>query len=206
MISIVDYKAGNVTSVQRALKYLGVESAVTPDPDAVRRAKCVIFPGVGHAASAMQVLRKRGLDQALREAFTQGIPILGICLGSQIVLTRSEEGDTPCLDLIPGRCVRFQPQDPTLKIPHMGWNRVRAVRPHPVLEGMGDMDEFYFVHSYYPLPSAAEDVLAECEYGTVFPAVIGRRNLVATQFHLEKSGPAGLRILEKFLSWSGEHA
>jgi imidazole glycerol-phosphate synthase subunit HisH len=97
-------------------------------------------------------------------------------------------------------------QDPSLKIPHMGWNRVRAIRPHPVLAGMGEADEFYFVHSYYPLPSAADDVLAECEYGIVFPAIIGRRNLIATQFHLEKSGPAGLRILKNFLSWPGEHA
>jgi glutamine amidotransferase len=206
MISIVDYKAGNVASVQRALKFLGVESTVTPDPDSIRRAERVIFPGVGHAAAAMQVLRERGLDQALREAFTQGIPILGICIGSQIVLTRSEEGETPCLDLIPGQCVRFRPKDPSLKIPHMGWNRVRVVRPHPVLAGMGESDEFYFVHSYYPLPSAKDDVLAECEYGIVFPAIIGRRNLIATQFHLEKSGSAGLCILKNFLSWPGDHA
>jgi glutamine amidotransferase len=204
MIQIVDYKAGNVTSVQRALRSLGVESVITPDPDAIRRAERVIFPGVGHAGSAMQILRERGLDQALREAFARGVPILGICLGAQVTLTRSEEADTPCLDLLPGVTRRFALRDLALKIPHMGWNQIRALREHPLLRGLLAGDEFYFVHSYFPEPAAVEDVYADCEYEAAFPAVIGRANLIATQFHPEKSGPAGLRMLQNFVEWDGK--
>jgi glutamine amidotransferase len=204
MIHIVDYKAGNITSVQRALKSLGVDSVITPDPEVVRRAERIIFPGVGNAAAAMEALRERGLDRALREAFARGTPILGICLGAQIALTRSEEGNTECLNLIPGESKRFSFSDPALKIPHMGWNRIRLVHSHPVLKGIGAAEEFYFVHSYYPQPEDPKFVLAECEYGIVFPAVIGRANLIAAQFHPEKSGPAGLRILSNFAAWDGK--
>jgi imidazole glycerol-phosphate synthase subunit HisH len=204
MIHIVDYKAGNITSVRRALESLGVESIITPDPDAIRRAEKIIFPGVGQAASAMQALHERGLDQALREAYTRGTPILGICLGAQIALTHSEEGDTGCVNLLPGESKRFSFSDPAFKIPHIGWNRVVPVRPHPVLKGMGADEEFYFDHSYYPRPEDPRCVLAECEYGIIFPAVIGRANLVAAQFHPEKSGPAGLRILSNFVAWDGK--
>jgi glutamine amidotransferase len=203
MIHIVDYKAGNITSVQRALIHLGVDSVITPDPDILRRAEKVIFPGVGQAASAMEVLRARGLDAALREAFARGTPILGICLGSQIVLDRSEEGDTACLGLLPGESKRFVYSDPSRKIPHMGWNRIRIVRDHPILKGAAADEEFYFVHSFYPQPEDPECILAECEYGSPFPAVIGRANLVAAQFHPEKSGPVGLRILRNFVEWNG---
>src|SRR4051794_30450450 len=149
MITIVDYKAGNLTSVARALAHLGLDARISADPDVVRRAERIIFPGVGHAGTAMEVLAERGLDQALREAFTRGVPILGTCVGAQIVLSRSEEGPTECLDLIAGDCVRFRPADPALKIPHMGWNAVAFVKPHPVLDGVPDGADFYFVHSYY---------------------------------------------------------
>ncbi len=203
MIHIVDYKAGNITSVQRALIHLGISAVITPDPDILRRAEKVIFPGVGMAASAMEVLRARGLDAALREVFADGIPILGICLGSQIVLDRSEEGDTACLGLLPGVSKRFVFSDPALKIPHMGWNRIKVLRDHPVLRGAAPEEEFYFVHSFYPQPEDPESVIAECEYGSPFPAVIGRANLIAAQFHPEKSGPAGLRILRNFVEWNG---
>jgi glutamine amidotransferase len=203
MIHIVDYKAGNITSVQRALSHLGVESVITPDPDILRRAEKVIFPGVGQAASAMEVLHARGLDAALREAYARGTPILGICLGSQIVLEHSEEGDTACLGLLPGMSKRFVFSDPSLKIPHMGWNRIKIIREHPVLQGAAADEEFYFVHSFYPRPEDPECVMAECEYGSPFPAVIGRANLIAAQFHPEKSGPAGLRILRNFAAWNG---
>jgi len=203
MITIVDYKAGNITSVQRALKSLGVESVITPDPDAIRRAVKVIVPGVGQAASAMAALRERGMDQALREAFARGVPILGICLGSQIGLDYSEEGDTRCLAFLPGRCKRFIFSDPALKIPHIGWNQVRPVRAHPVLQGVGAKDEFYFDHSYYPLPKDPACVWAEREYGITFPAAVGTANYFAAQFHPEKSGPAGLRILTNFAGWNG---
>jgi glutamine amidotransferase len=204
MIHIVDYKAGNITSVRRALESLGVESVITPDPDAIRRAEKIIFPGVGQAASAMQALLERGLDQALREAYARGTPILGICLGAQIALTHSEEGDTSCVNLLPGESKRFSFSDPAFKIPHIGWNRVVPVRPHPVLKSMGADEEFYFDHSYYPRPEDPQFVLAECEYGIIFRGVIGRANLVAAQFHPEKSGPAGLRILSNFAAWDGK--
>jgi glutamine amidotransferase len=203
MITIIDYNAGNLTSVRRALEHLGLPCRISADPQQVLEAERVIFPGVGHAASAMQVLRQRSLDQALHTAFARGTPILGICLGSQIVLTHSEEGNTPCLGLIEGDCPRFSLTDPALKIPHMGWNGVSLIRPHFILEDTGPGDEFYFVHSYYPQPADAQHVFATAEYESSFPAAIGCRNLFAVQFHPEKSGPAGLRLLRNFAAWNG---
>ncbi len=203
MIAIVDYKAGNLTSVKRALDHLGIPSEITSDPAVVTRAERIIFPGVGHAGSAMAVLKERGLDMALRAAFQKGTPILGTCVGAQIILSHSEEGDTCCLDLIPGDCARFQPADPALKVPHMGWNEVTFVTRHPVLRGVTDGSAFYFVHSYYLQPADPERIYGTCEYGMTFPAIIGSRNLIATQFHSEKSGPVGLAILKNFAGWSG---
>ena len=203
MIAIVDYKAGNLTSVKRALDHLGLDSCVTPDPAVVARAERIIFPGVGHAGSAMAVLRERGLDTALRSAFAAGTPILGTCVGAQIVLGHSEEGDTTCLGLVPGNCARFRPSDPALKVPHMGWNNVHLAQEHPVLRGVEDGSEFYFVHSFYLRPDDPADVYATSEHGVTFPAIIGRRNLIATQFHSEKSGAAGLAILQAFADWDG---
>jgi glutamine amidotransferase len=203
MIAIVDYKAGNLTSVKRALDHLGIAGCVTPDPDVVRRAERIIFPGVGHAGSAMAVLKERGLDQALREAFARGTPILGTCVGAQIVLSHSEEGDTECLGLVAGECKRFRPDDPALKVPHMGWNEVSLVKAHPVLADIPNGAEFYFVHSYFLWPDDPAQVLATSEHGVTFPAIIGQHNLLATQFHSEKSGPMGLTILRNFSSWSG---
>lgn len=204
MISIIDYEAGNLTSVKRALDYLGIESIITPDPVKIRKAEKIIFPGVGHAASAMKTLRERGLDQVLKESFKRGTPILGICLGTQIILSRSEEGDTGCLDLIEGLCPKFNLNNKSLKIPHMGWDSIEIVKNHPVLCHIDAKDEFYFVHSFYPQPSDAALVLAWCEYETKFAAVIGKDNLIAAQFHPEKSGPAGLEILRNFCKWNGE--
>ena len=208
MIHIVDYDAGNLTSVRRALDYLGVPCRIVSTGEELAQASAsaaarIIFPGVGHAGAAMETLRARGLDGALTDAFERGTPILGICLGAQIILSRSEEGDTACLDLVAGQCPRFEPVDRSLKVPHMGWNAVRVSRPHPVLEGVTDGDEFYFVHSYYPLPRKASRVLMTCQYGITFPAAIGHRNLVATQFHPEKSGRLGLRLLQNFSEWDG---
>jgi glutamine amidotransferase len=208
MIRIVDYDAGNLTSVRRALDHLGIPSRIVSTaegligPD-ISPGDRIIFPGVGHARAAMETLKARGLDIALREAFERGTPILGICLGAQIVLSHSEEGDTPCLDLIPGRCRRLEPADRALKVPHMGWNAVRVLRRHEVLRDVAHGDEFYFVHGYYPLPSQEAHVLATCDYGITFPAIIGRRNLLATQFHPEKSGRVGLALLRNFAAWDG---
>lgn len=201
MITIVDYKAGNLTSVKRALDHLGIENRITPDPGLIRRAERIIFPGVGHAGAAMQVLKVRGLDSALVEAVRAGTPTLGICVGAQIILSRSEEGDTPGLNLLPGACIRFRLRDESLKIPHMGWNAVTVTRPHPVLAHLRPGDEFYFVHSYYPQPEDPADVYATCDYGISLPVAIGRDNLFAVQFHTEKSGPVGLQLLKNFAEW-----
>jgi glutamine amidotransferase len=208
MIAIVDYQAGNLTSVRRALDYLDAPSRVVSTGEELRSmcadaASRVIFPGVGHAKAAMETLQVRQLDVALREAFELGRPILGICLGAQIVLSHSEEGDTPCLNLIAGDCPRFRPTDSALKIPHMGWNELMVTRPHPILKGVTAGDEFYFVHSYYPLPKKTSHIFARCEYGWPFPAAIGRGSLFATQFHPEKSGRVGLRLLGNFCEWDG---
>lgn len=201
MITLLDYQAGNLTSVQRALHHLGIPSRITADPEEVLHAERIIFPGVGAAGAAMRVLQERGLDAALKESFGFGTPILGICIGCQIILTRSEEDDTPCLDLLPGTCVRFRMGDPGLKVPHMGWNSVKVIQTHPVLRHVRPGDEFYFVHSYYPRPDDTASIFAESEYGETFPVAIGVENLFAVQFHAEKSGPLGLQLLENFSEW-----
>lgn len=203
MITIVDYEAGNLTSVKRALDYLGIDSVISPDPDEIRKSEKIIFPGVGHAASAMTTLTRRGIDVALHEAFRRGTPILGICLGTQIILSHSEEGDTGCLGLIKGSTIKFNLSNASLKIPHMGWNTISIRKSHPMLRGVVDETEFYFVHSYYPQPSDSSDIVALCEYEIHFPAAIAKDTLFATQFHPEKSGVAGLSILNNFKTWDG---
>lgn len=205
MLVIIDYQAGNLTSVVRSLRALGVEGEVTQEPAVLSRAGRVIFPGVGAAGVAMATLMNLGLDQALRHCFQRGIPILGICLGAQIVLTHSEENDTPCLGLLPGRTLAL-PWQPGLKIPHMGWNQVRFLKAHPVFKGLPAAAEYYFVHSYYPAPSQEDMVLGVTEHGLEFPSAVGWRNLVATQFHPEKSGRFGLMLLQNFLAWDGSGA
>jgi len=201
MLTIIDYKAGNQTSVQRALNYLGIENRISSDPKVILNSDHIIFPGVGHASASMEVLKERGLDFAITDAFQQGIPILGICIGSQIILTHSEEGDTPCLDLISGDVKRFQFPKNGLKIPHMGWNEINLRKAHPVLDGLTSGSEFYFVHSYYTAPVDPQQVFATCTYGITFPVAIGVKNLFAVQFHTEKSGRTGLKLLENFNRW-----
>lgn len=201
MITIIDYKAGNQTSVQRALNYLGIRNQISADPKVILSSDRVIFPGVGHASSSMDVLIERGLDIAIKETYLSGIPILGICIGSQIILTRSEEGDTNCLDLLHGDVKRFRFSEPTLKIPHMGWNQISIETEHPVLEGIITGSEFYFVHSYYTQPIDPQQVFATCDYGIKFPVAIGEKNLFAVQFHAEKSGRTGLKLLDNFSHW-----
>ena len=205
MIVIIDYQAGNLTSVVRSLKALGVEGTVTQDPAVVAQASRVIFPGVGAAGKAMATLRELGLDQALRQSFQRGIPILGICLGAQVILEHSEENDTVCLGLLPGR-TRALTRGEGLKIPHMGWNRVRFLRAHRIFKGLPEGAEYYFVHSYYPAPAESTMVVGVTDHGMEFPCAIGWRNLVATQFHPEKSGRFGLQILKNFLVWDGSDA
>lgn len=195
MIVVVDYEAGNLKSVETALKYIGADYRVTDCPADVLAAEKVIFPGVGEASSAMATLKQKGLDLALKSFYASGKPLLGICLGSQIIFDRSEENDTPCLGLVPGR-VRLFPGD-GLKVPQIGWNTLKR-KPHWLFEGIPEEASFYFVHSYYVEPDSVGDILAESDYGIAFCAAVARDNLVATQFHPEKSGRFGLRLLSNF--------
>jgi glutamine amidotransferase len=204
MIVILDYNAGNLTSVQLALREVGLDAVITRDPAVIARAERLIFPGVGAAGSAMEGLHALGLEKTVRDYVASGKPFLGICIGCQVILDRSEEdGGTSCLGILPGGAKAFE-AGPGIKIPHMGWNQVRFARPHPVLEGIPDGAEFYFVHSYYPSPEDRAAVLGETEYGGVtFPSLMARGNMVACQFHAEKSGPYGLQLLKNFCAWDG---
>lgn len=200
---IVDYDAGNLRSVQRACREVGLCAEITADPARLRRADRVIFPGVGAAGSAMKSLRARGLDEALVEVIAAGTPVLGICLGLQISLQTSEENDTATLGILPGRVRRFAFDRPELKIPHMGWNEVRVIRPHPLMTGVAQGDEFYFVHGYYPEPAASDDVYAVTDYEIEFACALGRGSFFGMQCHPEKSGRVGLGVLERFARWDG---
>ena len=206
MIAIIDYDAGNLTSVQRAVSHLGIECRVTKEKAEIEAAERIIFPGVGAAGAAMQSLQRYGLDRTIKEALAAGKPVLGICIGSQIILAHSEENDTPCLGILKGTVRSFSPNNLSedghkLKIPHMGWNGLDIKRPHPLLSGVRSSDEFYFVHSYYPQPQNPDCVIAVTNYGITFASIVGLNNLFATQFHLEKSGPPGLKILDNFCKW-----
>lgn len=201
MIAIVDYRAGNLTSVARALEYLGHRWEITDRRERLRAAERVILPGVGAAGATMENLRALGLVDGLRDDVVgAGKPFLGICIGIQVLLERSEEDDAACLGIIAGRAVRFPRavDGRALKVPQIGWNRVRQLKPHPVFAGVPDDAHFYFVNSYYPVPADPEVAIASSEYGVPFVAALARRNVLATQFHLEKSGRAGLRLLDNF--------
>jgi glutamine amidotransferase len=200
-VAVVDYEAGNLKSVETALRKLDADYVVSKDPDTILQADRCIFPGVGEARAAMEVLRSSGLDEVLGRFHTAGRPLLGICIGCQLIFDRSEERDAACLGLLPGLAARF-PRDSGLKVPHMGWNRVSYRREHPLFAGIPENSYFYFVHSYYPAPAEPGLVVAECEYGVVFAAAVARDNLAAVQFHPEKSGPKGLRLLANFLNWN----
>ena len=202
MIAIVDYDAGNLASVANAFSFLGLENAVSADPETILSAEKIVFPGVGAAGSAMAKLRERGLDAVLRRAFELRKPILGICLGSQIVLDSSEEdGGVPCLGLVRGTARRFAPE-PGLAVPQIGWNQVNyAGAADPLFAGIPDGTNFYFVHSYYPAPENASDAIARTVYGSqTFACALRSGSLAVTQFHPEKSGEAGLRLLRNFAS------
>lgn len=203
MITIIDYGAGNIRSVQRACAEVGLQAVISSEPQIIAKADKIIFPGVGAAPSAMAYLEKLGLDTAIIKAFKASVPILGICIGAQIALDSSEEGPQKCLGLLPGKTVRFKLKDKLLKIPHIGWNDIKIVRPHPLLDGIKPGDEFYFVHSYYPRPANEKNVYAVADYGGDFCCALGQRNLFATQFHPEKSGRLGLELLARFAKWDG---
>jgi len=205
-IAIVDYEAGNLTSVFNALKFLGIDALVTKDPAQVAQADRVIFPGVGAARSAMETLHRTGLGKAVQDSVRAGKPVLGICIGCQIILESSEEnGGVPGLALLPGKAVRFRDEE-YLKIPHMGWNQVEYTpKVHPLFQGVPNQSDFYFVHSFHPLMQSESNVCAWSTYGSQrFASAIYQDNLVATQFHLEKSGEVGLVVLRNFSQWEGK--
>jgi glutamine amidotransferase len=194
---IVDYGAGNLRSVARAVTHAGGEPLITSAARDVERADALIVPGVGAAADTMRNLRRHSLVEPIREYIAAGRPFLGVCMGQQALFDASEEGgEHECLGVLPGRIVRLPEGQ---KVPHIGWNRVRIVKPHSIFDGIEDGSYFYFVHSYYPRPDDPGIVIGETEYGVVFPSVVGRDNVVATQFHPEKSGRTGLRMYENFL-------
>ena len=203
MIAIVDYNAGNLTSVKLALDYLDARSEITRDPQRILAAERVIFPGVGSAGAAMQHIRTLGLADVLRQVVQRGTPFLGICLGTQIIFEDSEEdGGVQGLGILAGTVKRFQPTNPADKVPQIGWNGIKIIKLHPLLAGIEDGSEFYFVHSYYPAPADRACVLGETEYADIrFASVVARDNLAATQFHPEKSGRLGLQVLNNFAAW-----
>jgi glutamine amidotransferase len=206
VIAIIDYRAGNLTSVKLAFDTLQVQAEITSDPKKILAAERVVFPGVGAAGSAMKNLQELDLATVIRQVVERGTPFLGICLGTQIIFESSEEdGGTKGLGLIPGTVRLFQPSDRFDKVPQMGWNSVRPTRKHALFSNIEDNSEFYFVHSYYPAPSDRSFVLGETEYaGVRFASVVGKDNLIATQFHPEKSGRVGLKLLENFCRWNAE--
>ena len=197
-IGIMDYKAGNIRSVLTAVQYLGAKGIISDDPAVLKRCDKLIIPGDGEAQAVMEVLTGSGLGEFLRDYFQSGRPILGICIGCQIVLERSEERSTPCLGFIPGEVVRF-PRQPGLKVPHMGWNQVHHDQSHPIFEGVPEDSPCYFVHSYYPVPRYRENEAAWTEYGVSFVSALKKDNLVALQFHPEKSAAPGLKMIENFI-------
>ncbi len=200
MITIIDYGAGNLRSVVNAINKLGYQSKITSSPDDVLNAQVVILPGVGAAADTMANLKKLGLVSPIRRFIAEGRPFLGVCIGLQILFTGTEEGGWhECLDVIPG-LVRKLPLG--LKIPHMGWNQVRQKISPPIFNGIPDEANFYFAHSYYVEPDDRSLVAGETEYGISICSVIAKGNLVATQFHPEKSGEVGLKIYDNFIRFA----
>jgi glutamine amidotransferase len=199
-ITVVDYGASNLRSVQRALEAVGHHPRVTSDPHDVERADGLVLPGVGSANDAMKAIRARDLEAPLRDYAASGRSFLGVCVGLQLLFDWSEEGGgTGCLGIVPGVVRRFAARpDLDLKVPHMGWNTVALRQERPLLEGVPDGSHFYFVHSYYAEPTDPAATLGETDYGVPFAAIVGRENVVATQFHPEKSAAYGLRLYENF--------
>jgi imidazole glycerol-phosphate synthase subunit HisH len=199
MIAIIDYGAGNMRSIARALEHLGASVQVTDDPRVVEEARAIVLPGVGSGGAAMARMTERGLDDAIRRATQQGKPFLGICLGMQLLADHHAEGEVGGLGLFRGE-VRRIPHGP--KIPHMGWNQATPLRDNlPIFAAISPREYFYFAHSYYVEPQDAQGVAAVTDYGSPFCSVIVTERVWGTQFHPEKSGAAGLRLLSNFVRW-----
>jgi len=196
LIAIIDYGMGNLRSVQKALEKLGYEAEISGDKQVIAGASGVILPGVGAFKDAMENLKEAGLVETIKEVEAQNKPFLGICLGLQLLFTKSEEnGLHQGLDILPGRVIRFKGDK---KVPHMGWNQAEIVNQSPILKGIPSQSFFYFVHSYYVVPDDEKVIAAETEYGERFTSVAARNNLFGIQFHPEKSSKLGLKILNNF--------
>ena len=208
MIAIIDYGMGNLRSVQKALEKLGARAEIVDAPDQVGDARGLVLPGVGAFGQAMERLTTAGFVPLCRSWAAENRPFLGICLGLQLWFTESEEfGPVAGLGLVPGRVVKFAGPAyeahhgvPGLKVPHMGWNRIQVVNPHPVVEGLPEGAMTYFVHSFYPVPDDPSWTVLTTDHGIEFTAAVGRGNLFASQFHPEKSGPVGLKMLANFVA------
>ncbi|GAB3458871.1 imidazole glycerol phosphate synthase subunit HisH [Massilia terrae] len=208
-IVVVDYGMGNLRSVAQALRAVAPEADVRISGDAadIDSADRIVLPGQGAMRDCMSSLRESGVEDALRRA-AESRPVMGVCVGEQMLFDVSEEANTPGLGLLPGRVVRFQldgrtqPDGSRFKVPQMGWNRVHQVRGHPLWEGIDDNSYFYFVHSYFAVPEQAFDTIGETDYGAPFCCAVARDNVVATQFHPEKSAAAGLRLYRNFVHWN----
>lgn len=206
MIAILDYGAGNLTSVKLAFQRLGAPAIIASEAGTAATCERIVFPGVGSAASGMAGIRQRGFDRLLRQVWAEKRPLLGICLGMQLLFEHSaEDGGQPGVGLLPGQVLPFSfPGQPRIKIPQMGWNSVSYASAHPLLAGLPPDEAFYFVHSYYAAPARVEDICGRTEYGGLtFTSIAARGSLFATQFHPERSGEAGLVLLRNFLSWDG---
>ena len=210
-MAVVDYGMGNLRSVSQAVRHaadeVGVEVFVTSDPEVVRRAARVVLPGQGAMPDCMRELRDSGLRESVLEAAASK-PLFGVCVGMQMLLSRSEEGPTDGLGLIAGQVRKFelagriQPDGSRYKVPQMGWNQVRQARPHRIWAQVPDMSHFYFVHSFFAQPAEAVFSVGETDYGASFTAAIARDNIFATQFHPEKSANHGLQLYRNFLHWN----
>ena len=201
MIGVIDYRAGNAPSVGYALERLGLTHRLVDTADQLDGVERIILPGVGAAQATIDSLRGSGLVEPLAaRVHDDRVPFLGICIGLQVLFEHSEEGDVDCLGWVPGRVRRFPD---TLRVPQIGWNAVRATRTHPVTDGLGDDAYCYFVNSFFADPADPADALGVTEYGREFCSIVARENVVATQFHAEKSGPVGLALLERFARWDG---
>ena len=199
MIGVVDYRAGNAPSVGYALTRLGIEHELVTTPDQIAAAERIILPGVGAAKATLESLAESGLiDSLTTKVQTDRAPFLGICIGLQVLFEHSEEGDTTCLGWIPGQVRQFPP---TARVPQIGWNSVQLRRSHPVTADFPDGGHCYFVNSYYAAPDDEADVLGSTDYELDFCSIVARDNIVATQFHAEKSGPLGLALLRSFTRW-----
>lgn len=199
MIAILDYGLGNLGSISNMLKVIGEKSKITNDIETIRNSDGIILPGVGAFDAGMSKLIESGLTELIKDEANKGKPILGICLGMQLLGNGSEEGTLPGLSLIPFECKRFSFEDKSLKIPHMGWDVVDFKKQHPLLEGLTGLQRYYFVHSYYAVCDNPENVLMTCDYGLEFACSVVNGNIMGVQFHPEKSHDFGLGLLNNFV-------